>query len=85
MADLCVHVALALFGVFVFRIFRQVTVRASDGDFLGKLDVELMLERIDFLLELLLDFCKGSVIRLSRVLRKMMRSSAKPNSARAPL
>ncbi len=57
-ADLGVHVALALFGVFVLRIFREVTVRASYGDFLGQLDAELMFERIDFLLELVLDFCQ---------------------------
>jgi hypothetical protein len=34
---------------------------------------------------LCLIFAKGSVIRSPRVQRKMMRSSAKPNSARAPL
>ena len=44
MADFGVDVTLAFFGVFVLGVFGEVAVRASDGDFLGKLDVELVLE-----------------------------------------
>ena len=44
LADFGVDVALALLGVFVFGVFGEVAVSASNGDLLGEFDVELMLE-----------------------------------------
>ncbi len=56
LADFGVDVTLALLGVFVLGVFGEVTVGAGDGDFLGELDVELVLESVDFLLQLVLNF-----------------------------
>lgn len=56
LADAGVHEALSLFGELVFGIFREIAVSASDGNFLGKLDVEFVFELVDFRLELLFDF-----------------------------
>ncbi len=58
MADLQVHVALALLGVLVLGIFGEVAVSAGDCDLLGELDAELVRELIDFVLELFLNLCK---------------------------
>ena len=55
MGDLEIDVALAFLGEFVLGVFGEVAVRASDGNFLGKLDAELVGELIDFVLELFLD------------------------------
>jgi hypothetical protein len=55
LADFGVDVTLALLGVLVFGVFGEVAVRARDGNFLGKLDAEFVLEEIDLLLEFLFD------------------------------
>src|SRR5580704_954609 len=80
LADFGVDVALALLGVFVLGVFGKVAVRAGDGDFLGKFDVEFVLQGVDFLLELLFNF--GERVRHSYPRqRKMMRNPARPDSA----
>ena len=60
-------VRLALLGILVFCVFREVPVRASDLDFLGQLVVELMLKGGDFVFQLFLNFfSKVSPVRSSR-------------------
>jgi len=59
LADAGVDETLALLCVFVFGVFGEVTVRACDGNFLGEFDVELVVEPINFFLELLLNFRDG--------------------------
>ena len=54
-ADSRVDEALAFLGEFVLGVFGKIAVGAGDGNFLGKLDVELMLQVVNFLLDLLLD------------------------------
>ena len=45
LADARVHEALALFGEFVFGVFREVAVRTGYGNLLGEFNVELVLPR----------------------------------------
>src|SRR5580700_2165954 len=56
LADFGVDVALALLGVLVLGVLGKVAVRACNGDFLGELDVEFVLQGVNFLLELLFTF-----------------------------
>src|SRR5882724_7752407 len=79
--DFGVYVALALFGVFVLGVLRKVAMRAGDGNFLGEVDVELVLQGINFLLELLFNFGKRVGHSFARQ-RKRMRNPARPDSAR---
>src|SRR5579863_8015084 len=80
-ADFGVYVALALFGVLVLGVFGEVAVRAGNGNFLGEVDVEFMLQGINFLLELLFNIGKRVGHSFPRQ-RKMMRNPARPDSAR---
>jgi hypothetical protein len=57
-------------------------MRARDRDFLRELDIQFVLERVQFLLQLLLNLCQRvGHSRSPQVRRKMMRSPAMPNSA----
>src|ERR1700675_1798636 len=51
----CVHIALAFLCVLVLRVFRKVAVRTRFGDLFGEIDVELVLEVVDFPLQTLFD------------------------------
>jgi hypothetical protein len=55
LADAGVNEALALFGKLVLGVFREVAVGPGDGNFLGQLYAELVLERSDLVLEFLLN------------------------------
>ena len=55
LGDARVHIALALLSEFVLGVFGEIAVGASDGDLLRKLDAELVLQRGDLVLKLLLD------------------------------
>src|SRR6266481_3076985 len=79
-ADFGIDVALALLGVLVLGVFGEVSVGASYSNLLGKVDVEFVLQRVNFLLELLFDFGKRVRHSFPRQ-RKMMRSPAWPDSA----
>src|SRR6266849_3148066 len=80
LADFGVDVALALLGVLVLGVFGEVAVRAGNGDFLGEVDVEFVLQGVNFQLELLFNFGKRVRHSFPRQ-RKMMRSPARPDSA----
>ena len=56
LADFGVDVTLSFLGVLVLGVFGKVAMCACDSDFLGELDVELVLEVVDFLLDLMFDF-----------------------------
>lgn len=58
LADFGVDVALPFLGEFVLGVFGEVAVRTGDSNFLGEFDAELVLECIDFLLDLLFDLCE---------------------------
>jgi len=49
-------VALALLGVLIFGIFREIAMRARNFDLFRELVVKLVLEGGDFVLELFLNF-----------------------------
>src|SRR6267378_1442144 len=75
-----IDVALALLGVLVLGVFGEVPVGASYSNLPGKVDVEFVLQRVNFLLELLFNFGKRVRHNFPRQ-RKMMRSPAWPDSA----
>jgi hypothetical protein len=80
LADFGVDVALVFLGVLVLSVFREVAMRAGNGDFLGEFNVEFVLQVVNFLLELLFNFSKRVRHSFPRQ-RKMMRNPAKPDSA----
>src|SRR6267154_971021 len=55
MGDLEVDVALAFLGELVLGVFREVAMRASNGNLFGKFDAELVRKLVDFVLELFLN------------------------------
>ena len=52
-------------------------MRARDGDFLGKVDVEFVLEGVQFVLEFFLNFCQ----RVRHKLSAVKKNYAEPSSA----
>jgi len=78
LANFGVDVALAFFGVLVLGVFREVAMGASYRNFLGKLDVKLVLERIDFLLKLSFNLCNRVSHSLAACIEK---NDAEPGSA----
>src|SRR4029077_1621379 len=83
LADARVHKALAFLGEFVLGVFREVTVGASDGNFLGKVDAEFVLKRgklfLDFLFNLL-QWVRHGELRPIRAGRNQIRTAAPGNS-----
>src|SRR5579863_1256824 len=64
--DARVDIALALLGEFVLRVFGKIAMRARHRDFLGELHAELVLERVELILNLLPDLAErvGHGLRL---------------------
>jgi len=79
-ADFCVDVALTLLGVLVFGVFGEVAVGASDSDLLREVNVQFVLEGVNFRLELLFNLSERVRHNFPRQ-RKMMRNPAEPDSA----
>src|SRR5207248_181358 len=72
------------------RPIGKVAVRTSDGDFLGKLDIELVGELVDFFLELSFNFCQRighgrlSAAHCTLALKKMAESGKHGPCPRTP-
>src|ERR1700730_12156819 len=50
--------SLAFTGVFVFGIFRKIAVGSRDSDLFWQIHIHLVIERVDFHLQLAFNFCQ---------------------------
>src|SRR5579871_118503 len=56
LADASVYESLSLLGVLILGVFGKVAVGTRDGDFLWKFDIQLVVELVNFFMQLLFDF-----------------------------